>query len=74
MITEIVMLPLKVSADVSQPNSSAGKAIREILALELTVQGARYAYYGQFIEKPETAVIFVNWDSLDDHKNFISSS
>ena len=59
MITEIVILPLKASADTSDPSSSAGKAIREILVPELRAQGARSAYYGQFIEKPDTAVVLI---------------
>jgi hypothetical protein len=46
--------------------------IREFLVPELAAHGAHHAYYGQFIE-PETVIIFVEWDSIDDQKKFMSS-
>lgn len=73
MITEIVTFQLNTSTTLSDPTSPAGTIIREVLMTKLTANGAHHGYYGQFIEKPDTAIIFIHWDSLDDHKKFISS-
>ena len=53
------------------PSSPAGNVIRECLASELAAKGARYAYFGQFLEKPEMAIIFVGWDSIEDHQKHL---
>ncbi|KAL9120137.1 MAG: hypothetical protein Q9187_003307 [Circinaria calcarea] len=76
MITEIVTFQLNddVENSLINPSSPAGKVIRQCLVSELTAKGALYAYFGQLIEKPEMAIIFVGWDSFEDHKNFMSSA
>ena len=73
MITEIATLQLRDEDDLSSPSSTASKVIREITAPNLLAHKARFVYYGQFIEKPNTLVIFVNWNTIDDHKSFASS-
>ena len=73
MIMEIATFQLKESVIPADPSSPASKSIREYLTQELNAHGAHNAYYGQFIEKPETAIVFVNWDSVDDNKVFMSS-
>jgi len=73
MITEIVTFPLKVDAGLADPSSPASKVIHEFLVPELATHGARHAYYGQYIEKPGTGIIFVEWYSVDDQKRFTSS-
>ena len=73
MVTEIITFGLKADADLSDPSSPARKLVVDFLVAELAAPGARNAYYGQYIEKPETAILFVNWDSLEAHKKFMSS-
>ena len=73
MVTEIVTFSLKADADLSDPNSPASKLVVDFLVAELAAPGAHNAYYGQYIEKPEAAILFVNWDSLEAHKKFMSS-
>ena len=73
MISEIVTFQLKFNASLADPSSPASKVIRECLAPELAAHGAHDAYYGQFIEKPDIAILFVGWDSMDEHKKFLSS-
>ena len=74
MLTEIVTFETKPNASLVDPDSVANKIIRETLSSELAARGAHHAYYGSFIERPEMVIIFVGWDSIDDHKNFMSSS
>ena len=73
MITEIVTFQLKGEATLPDPSSPARKVIRDFLTLVLAALGARSAYYGQFIEKPEIVIMFIGWDSIDDHKSFMNS-
>ena len=73
MITEIATFQLNSSTDLSEPNSPAGKVIRDRLIPEHIANGAIQVYYGQFIEKPDTAIMFVQWDSYDDRKRFVNS-
>ncbi|MCJ1376983.1 hypothetical protein MMC17_000073 [Xylographa soralifera] len=73
MITEIVTFQLKGQATLADPSSPARKVIRDFLVLVLAAPGARSAYYGQFIEKAETVIMFIGWDSIDDHKTFMGS-
>jgi len=72
MITEIITFQLQANADLADLGSPATTLIRKFLAVELATHGAQNAYYGQFIEKPETAIVFLDWDS-EDHENFRSS-
>ncbi|MCJ1317233.1 hypothetical protein MMC15_002556 [Xylographa vitiligo] len=73
MITEIVTFQLKGEATLPDSSSPARKVIRDFLTLVLAALGARSAYYGQFIEKPEIVIMFIGWDSIDDHKSFMNS-
>ncbi|MCJ1247046.1 hypothetical protein MMC30_004257 [Trapelia coarctata] len=73
MITEIVTFHLAPSCSLSTPDTPASKVITDFLAPELAAHGAHDAYYGSFIEKPDVAIIFLEWDSLADHQKFMSS-
>lgn len=72
MVTEIITFRLKADASLSDPSSPASKVVADFLAPETAPHGARSAYYGQYIEKPERGIIFRNWDSLEAHKEFMS--
>lgn len=72
MVTEILTFRLKADASLSDPASPASKVVVDFLAPGFASHGAHNAYYGQYIEKPETGIIFRNWDSIEAHKNFMS--
>lgn len=46
MLTEIITFWLKDDASLADISSTASKAIRESLMLELAAHGAHHAYYG----------------------------
>ena len=73
MVTEIVTFSLKADANLSDPSSPASKLVVDFLVAERTAHGAHNAYYGQYMEKPETGILVVNWDSLEAHKESMSS-
>ena len=66
MIMEIATFQLKVSEDLSNTGSEVSKVIRQTTTPNLKKHGARYVYYGQFIEKPDVVIIIVQWNSIDD--------
>ena len=74
MITEITTFKLRADASLADSGSPASKVIRKSLAPNFAAAGGREVYYGQLIEKPETGIMFVNWDTIDDQKRFLSSS
>ncbi|KAI4209338.1 MAG: hypothetical protein LQ351_007730 [Letrouitia transgressa] len=74
MITEIVTFQLKASADLGDINLPTTQAIRNSLSVVLADSKAPSAYYGQISNKPDTAILFVNWPSNDEHERFKSSS
>ncbi|KAL8653587.1 MAG: hypothetical protein Q9210_002005 [Variospora velana] len=73
MITEVTVLPLQADPDLQDPESSEGKAIRDVLSQRLHEERASFAYYGQSIEHPETAFTFVGLGASGEGKDFDSS-
>ena len=73
MVTEIVTFSLKADANLSDPTSPASKLVVDFLVKERIALGAHNAFYGQYIEKPETGIYFVNWDSRGAYEEFMSS-
>ena len=73
MITEIAVLQLHTEANLADPSSSSSKILQDHLTQLLAAPGARYAYYGQSIEQPKTALLFVGWDDIGIHKEFMTS-
>ena len=73
MITEMITFQLRADASLTDASSPASKVIRDLLAPELATHGGHHVYYGQFIEKPETGIILLEWDSIDEQKKFMSS-
>ncbi|KAI4162888.1 MAG: hypothetical protein LQ342_003399 [Letrouitia transgressa] len=73
MITEIVTFQLQASADLGDINSPTTQAIRSSLSVVLADSKAPSAYYGQFLKRPDTAILFVNWPSNNEHERFKSS-
>jgi len=74
MITEIITFHLAPSCSLSSPSSPASKVITDFLAPKLTAHGAHAAYYGAFVEKPDVAIILLEWDSIEDHQKFMNSA
>ena len=70
MISENVTFESKNDLDLADPSSPAREVICKFLFPRLTDAGAKSAYYGQFIEKPKTVILIVNWSSIDDYENF----
>jgi hypothetical protein len=73
MITEIAIFELAASADLSDATSPTTSTIRDFLASVTAAKGAHSAYFGQFIEKPETVIMFIDWDSAAAHKQFVAT-
>ena len=74
MITEIVTFELAAPANLSIATSPTASTIRAFLSSVTAAEGAHTAYFGQFDEKPETAVMFIDWDSVAAHKQFMTTA
>jgi heme-degrading monooxygenase HmoA len=73
MVTEVLTFQLNENSSLADSSSPAATTIREFLKVELAADGAKQAHFGHFIEKPDTVVIFVGWDSLEAHQKFIKT-
>jgi heme-degrading monooxygenase HmoA len=73
MATEIALLKLKADSNVNDASSAAGKSWQESLKDVLSQPGAQRAYWGTSEETPTMLRLFIDWDSVDSHKNFMSS-
>jgi len=71
--TEIALLPLVPGEYPDDAQSAPGKTLRELVEIILAQKGAQKCYWGREVENPDTLRLFVDWDSVDDHKAFIAS-
>ena len=74
MLVNLMKCQLQADMDIARMDSSAHEAIHNFLVQILTTnKGACFAYFGQSIEQPDLAFIFVGWDTLESSKNVFSS-
>ncbi|KFY36031.1 hypothetical protein V495_07959, partial [Pseudogymnoascus sp. VKM F-4514 (FW-929)] len=74
MITEIATFSLLTPADLSDPSSPTTSIIRAFLSAILAADGgAHAAFFGQSVEKADTVVLFIDWDSAEAHRQFLAS-
>jgi len=72
MATEIALLRLKPNTSLID-SSDASTAWKESLATVLEQPGVQRAYWGTAEEDPALIRLFIDWDSVDDHKKFMGS-
>jgi hypothetical protein len=70
-VTSIAILPLKDGATPEENNTYSGKLLQARLAYILESAGAQRCYWGRGIEKPELLYLIVDWDTLQDHLDFM---
>ncbi|KFX90627.1 hypothetical protein O988_08110 [Pseudogymnoascus sp. VKM F-3808] len=74
MITEIATFSLLTPADLSDPSSPTTSTIRIFLSAILAADGgAHAAFFGQSVEKVDTVVLFIDWDSSEAHRELLAS-
>lgn len=72
MITEVSVFQLRAETDLENPSSSGSKTIQVFLSDMLSAQGSSYSYYGQSTEQPKKVFVFVQWESIDHRKRYMS--
>ena len=72
-LTEIALIPLKEGKHPDDPDSLPGRTHRDLLDTLLQQKGVQRCCWGRQIENKDTLVWFVDWDSVEDHKNFMNS-
>lgn len=73
MATEVAIFQLKSGKHPDDANSAAGQVLKDTLNTLTEQKGFQQAYWGTESENPSTFRLFVDWDSVDDHNNFIKS-
>ncbi|WPH04201.1 Hypothetical protein R9X50_00708900 [Acrodontium crateriforme] len=71
--TEICIVPLVPNADVGDPQAEGAKtfkAFTDTLGQQSGVQGIKF---GMEHENADTLQVFIDWDNIDKHKDFMAS-
>ncbi len=70
-VTEIAILPFRDTERPEDTTSIAGELMQEQLSYVLKSAGAQRCYWGRAIELPDLIYLFVDWDTVEDHKKFL---
>lgn len=72
MATEIAIFQLRSGQRVDDASSSAGQVLKETLDKLSQQAGFQRAYWGLEVENPENFRLFVDWDSVEAHTEFMN--
>ena len=67
-------MPLKPGTDLNDPKSPMVKVFQDTVNTVLSQPGAEGAHWGTEDGDLTTAHLFINWKSLDSHKQFMKST
>lgn len=70
MATEIAIFPLREGQDPNDANGETTQVLKEIFATLTQQKGFQRAYWGLEHENPITFRLFVDWDSVEAHREF----
>lgn len=70
-VTEFAYIPLKAGTSLD-PSSDTGKAMTSVLDTLRSQPGLQRIKYATEIENPASMRLFIDWDSLDAHKEFMN--
>ncbi|OBT71566.1 hypothetical protein VF21_09578 [Pseudogymnoascus sp. 05NY08] len=73
MITEIATFELATPSDLSDPSCPTTSDLHAFLTDLVADDGAHAAYFGQSAENPNTAIVFIDWDSTEAHHHFLTT-
>lgn len=71
--TEVAILPLSPGATIEDASSSAGKTWKSIVDTLLAQEGCQHVYWGRQVEARNTVDLFIDWDSVGSHKQFMAT-
>ncbi|KAF4996204.1 hypothetical protein FDECE_12546 [Fusarium decemcellulare] len=69
-VTEFSYVTLNDGVTCFDESTEAGKVYANVLATALKQPGARRVYTGLEIENPSTLWLFLDWESVEHHKNY----
>ena len=72
-VTSIATVPLKHGERPDDTNTSAGTRMQGRISDILKSSGAQRCYWGRAIEEPDLLYLFVDWDTLQQHIDFINN-
>ena len=71
-VTEFAIIGLKPGSSLD-PSSESGKTLSTMLDTVSAQPGFQRGYYGLEVESPNVLHIFVDWNALEDHHNFMNA-
>jgi len=72
-VTEIATLFLKAGTDVEDQSSPVSQIAQEAISTISNQPGCQRIYYGPELEDSSILQLFIDWDSIDSHKQFMAS-
>lgn len=73
MAPEVAIFQLKAGKSPQDANSSAGQVLKDTLNTLTERKGFQQAFWGTEAENPSSFRLFVDWDAVEDHNDFIAS-
>jgi hypothetical protein len=70
-VTEMAILPFKDGERPEDATSAAGKLMQEQLSYILKAAGVQHCSWGRAIERPDLIYFFVDWNTVQDHTNYL---
>lgn len=72
-VTSIAIIPLKDGERPEDINTIAGKLMHRQISYILKSAGAQRCYWGRVIEHPDQLFLFVDWDTVQHHIDFVNN-
>ena len=71
-ITEICHLPLKVGIKPEDPSTPEGQLFQKTTSVLKSQPGIEAVYHSRKVEDEDQAVLFIEWNKIEDHKAFMA--
>lgn len=71
--TELAFLPWKEGQYPDDPSSAPGQKFKGICQTIVSQPGCISLHWGRGVENPSMLNLFIDWETVEDHKKFIAS-
>lgn len=72
-VTSIAIIPLKRCQTPEDQDTVAGKLLRGRISDVFKASGVRRCYWGRAVERPDLLYFVTDWDTLQNHIDFVGN-
>jgi len=72
--TEVVIVPMPANTNIGDPADEAAQILKDVCDVLSEQSGWQQIHFGTQIEHPDTLQMFIDWDSIEKHKEFEASA